>query len=156
VSFLFYGNTATNSVAFAIAALQSARAHMTAGRIIGVALGLNTGACLLHSMSRKWGILVNSVLGYSKLMMLLSIILIGFIYMDRSVSDANFNSDTSFSRTPLTPSGVYRYAEALAFIIFPFGGFNQANYVSPVQTVPLSRCVPLVNAFRDTVTGLRG
>src|SRR5690606_28826173 len=117
---------------------------------------LNTGACLLHSMSRKWGILVNSVLGYSKLMMLLSIILIGFIYMDRSVSDTNFDSDTSFSRTPLTPSGVYRYAEALAFIIFPFGGFNQANYVSYVRLGPLSLCVPLVNAFYTTVMGLRG
>ncbi|KAL2265778.1 hypothetical protein VTJ83DRAFT_6878 [Remersonia thermophila] len=129
VSFLVFGNTATNCVAFAVAVLQAARTQLDAGRIIGVALAVNTLACLLHSMSRKLGIYLNNLFGTAKLLMLIVMIVLGLRYMDRSVSDVNYSVETSFARTPATPTGVYRYAEAAAFVIFPFCGFNQANYV---------------------------
>ncbi|KAL1838771.1 hypothetical protein VTJ49DRAFT_2233 [Mycothermus thermophilus] len=129
ISFLVFGNTATNCVAFAVAVLQAAHTRLDSGRIVGVAIAVNTVACLLHSMSRKLGIYFNNLLGTAKLLMLFVMILLGLRYMDRSVSGANYSTETSFSRTPLTPSGVYRYAEGIAFVIFPFCGFNQANYV---------------------------
>jgi amino acid transporter len=129
VSFLVFGNTATNSVAFAVAALQAAGATATANKIVGLAIAANTFSCLLHSMSRKWGIRLNNLLGSLKLLMLVVMIIFGLVFLDRRVSDANFSSETSFSKTPKTPTGVYRYAEALIYVIFPFGGFHQANYV---------------------------
>lgn len=125
-----FGNTATNSVAFAVAVLQAAGVTSTANKIVGIAIAANTFSCLLHSMSRKWGIRLNNLLGSLKLLMLVVMIIFGLAFLDRSVSDANFNSKTAFSRTPETPAGVYRYAEALIYVIFPFGGFHQANYVS--------------------------
>ncbi len=85
---------------------------------------------MLHSMSRKWGIRLNNLLGSLKLLMIFIMIVFGFVWLDRSVSDVNFNSSTAFSKTARTPTGIYRYAEALIYVIFPFGGFHQANYVS--------------------------
>jgi len=129
VSFLVFGNTATNSVAFAVAALQAAGTTATAKGIVGIAIGVNTFSCLLHSMSRKWGIWLNNLLGSLKLLMLVVMVIFGLVFLDRSVSDANFSTETSFSKTPETPTGIYRYAEALIYVVFPFGGFHQANYV---------------------------
>ncbi|GAB1312831.1 hypothetical protein MFIFM68171_03041 [Madurella fahalii] len=129
ISFIVFGNTATNSVAFAVAALQAAGAAQTPGKVVGLAIAVNTFCCLLHSMSRKWGIRLNNLLGSLKLMMIILMILFGFIWLDRNISNTNFNSATSFAQTARTPTGVYRYAEALIYVTFPFGGFHQANYV---------------------------
>ncbi|KAK4151991.1 amino acid permease-domain-containing protein [Chaetomidium leptoderma] len=129
VSFLVFGNTATNSVAFAVAVLQAAGSIASPEKIVGIAIAANTFSCLLHSMSRKWGIWLNNLLGSLKLLMLVVMIIFGLSFLDRSVSDANFDSATAFSKTPKTPTGVYRYAEALIYVVFPFGGFHQANYV---------------------------
>lgn len=125
-----FGNTATNSVAFAVAVLQASGATATAGKIVALAIAVNTFSCLLHSMSRKWGIWLNNLLGSLKLLVLVMMIIFGFVWLDRSVSSANFNTATSFAKTEQTPTGVYRYAEAMVYVIFPFGGFHQANYVS--------------------------
>jgi len=97
----------------------------------------STDTCLLHSMSRTWGIRLNNFLGTVKLGMLLCMILFGFIWLgkDNSVAAVNFDAQTSFS-TKNSPKGVYRYAEATIFAIFHFGGFHQANYVSPLSAPP--------------------
>ncbi|KAK4102514.1 hypothetical protein N658DRAFT_523091 [Parathielavia hyrcaniae] len=130
VSFLVFGNTATNSVAFAKAVVQAAVGTAPSpGNIVGIAMAANTFSCLLHGMSRRWGLWLNNLLGMLKLLILILLIIFGLAWRDNSVSSANFSSDTSFSKTPATPHGVYRYAEALIFVIFPFGGFHQANYV---------------------------
>jgi amino acid transporter len=130
ISFIVFGNTATNSVAFAVAVLQAAGATATAGKIVGIAIAVNTFSCLLHSMSRRWGIRLNNLLGSLKLLVLVVMVIFGFVWLDTSVSNANFKTTTSFSKTEKTPTGVYRYAEALVYVTFPFGGFHQANYVS--------------------------
>ena len=148
VSFLVFGNTATNSVAFAVAVLQASGTTPTPGKIVGIALACNTFSCMLHSMSRKWGIRLNNLLGSLKLLMLFVMIVFGFVWLDRSVSDVNFNSSTAFDKTAKTPTGIYRYAEALIYVIFPFGGFHQANYVSaPVSGMPTRG--PCLLAMRD-------
>ncbi|KAK4185802.1 putative high-affinity methionine permease [Podospora australis] len=129
VSFLVFGNTATNSVAFAVAVHQASGATATAGKVAAIALAANTFSCLLHSMSRKWGIRLNNLLGSLKLLMLVLMIIFGLRWLDRDVAADNFNSQTSFEKTDKSPTGVYRYGEALVYAIFPFGGFHQANYV---------------------------
>jgi amino acid transporter len=160
VSFLVFGNTATNSVAFAVATLQAAGVTSTANKIVGIAIAANTFSCLLHSMSRKWGIRLNNLLGSLKLLLLVVMIIFGLAFLDRNVSDANFNSKTAFSRTPATPTGVYRYAEALIYVIFPFGGFHQANYVSRYHYAAKKtladrtrRCLPRSRTLAGTLRG---
>jgi amino acid transporter len=127
---MVFGTTAVNSIAFALGVLQAASTEQTAGKVAGIAIAVNTFSCLLHSMSRKWGILLNNFLGLVKLAMLVVMIILGFIWLgkDNSIAAANFDSRTAFDTTK-SPTGVYRYAEAAVFVIFPFGGFHQANYV---------------------------
>ena len=126
---MIFGNTAVNSIAFAVAVLQAANVEQTSGKVAGIAAVVNTFSCLLHSMSRKWGIRLNNFLGTMKLAMLVLMILFGFIWVakDNSIAAVNFDTKTAFS-TADSPKGVYRYAEAVIFVIFPFGGFHQANY----------------------------
>ncbi|KAK4120036.1 hypothetical protein N657DRAFT_625969 [Parathielavia appendiculata] len=129
VSFLVFGNTATNSVAFAMSVVQAAGIPPSSGNIVGIAMAANTFSCLLHGMSRRWGLWLNNLLGMLKLLILILLIVFGLAWHDKSLSNANLDSATSFSKTPATPHGVYRYAEALVMVMFPFGGFHQANYV---------------------------
>ncbi|KAK4175297.1 putative high-affinity methionine permease [Triangularia setosa] len=129
VSFLVFGNTATNSIAFAAAVLQASGTAQTAGRMVVIALAVNTFSCLLHSMSRKWGIRLNNVLGSLKVTMLVIMVIFGLRWLNLDVARDNFDSSTSLKRADNTQWGVYKYAEALIYAIFPFGGFHQANYV---------------------------
>ncbi|KAK0655084.1 amino acid permease-domain-containing protein [Cercophora newfieldiana] len=147
VSFIVFGNTAVNSIAFAVAVLQTAKhsddalesktsspSQQTPAMVVGIAIAVNTFACLLHSVSRKWGIRLNNLLGTMKLAMVFLLIAFGF----NSVREDNTTSERNFTDTFNTrdcPSGIYRYAEAVVFAIFPFGGFHQANYASPSSPV---------------------
>ena len=96
-------------------------------------------------MSRRWGIRLNNVFGTLKLAMLLVMIIFGFVWLDKSVASANLDPNTAFLATTDSPKGVYRYAEAAVFALFPFGGFHQANYVrrshysSPILLQPSSQ-----------------
>ncbi|KAK5654594.1 hypothetical protein OQA88_7224 [Cercophora sp. LCS_1] len=130
VSFIIFGNTSFNAIASAVAMLQASNVQETRGLIAGIAMAINTFACLLHSMSREWGIRINNFFGTAKLAMLLCMVIFGLVQLgkDRSVAAANFDRTTSFSTTN-SPKEVYRYAEAIIFAIFPFSGFHQANYV---------------------------
>lgn len=129
VSFLVFGNTATNSVAFSVAVLKASSAELTAGKVVAIALAANTFSCLLHSMSRKWGIRLNNLLGSMKLLMLILMVIFGLRWLNKDIARENLSTKAAFARTEKSPAGVYRYGEALVYAIFPFGGFHQANYV---------------------------
>ncbi|KAK0634057.1 amino acid permease-domain-containing protein [Immersiella caudata] len=151
VSFIVFGNTSVNSIAFALAILQATKqtadessdetsAAGSREAVVCIAIAANTFACLLHSMSRKWGIRLNNLLGTLKLMMLFLIIIFGFnsLRLDNAESKASGersravkNFDDPFN-TESSPKHIYKYAEAVLFVIFPLGGFHQANYVGLV------------------------
>jgi amino acid transporter len=143
VSFIVFGNTSVNSIAFAAAILQTtektpaepsneASTVGSPGKVVAIAIAANTFACLLHSMSRKWGIMLNNMLGTVKLVMLFVIIIFGLnsLRLDRATSNpiSQRNFQDPFN-TEASPKHIYRYAEAVLFVIFPMGGFHQANYV---------------------------
>lgn len=129
VSFLILGTTAANSVAFGQNVLLASQVDLTPGKVCAIALAGNTFCCLLHSISRRWGIRLNNVLGSVKFLMLIFIILIGLIWVDHSVAAANFDTSSTFS-SQNSPKLPYRYTEAILFVMFAFGGFHQVNYVS--------------------------
>jgi amino acid transporter len=128
ISFIILGNTAANSVAFGQSVLDAANVSVSPGKVCAIALAVNTFCCLLHGISRKWGILLNNFLGTVKFLMLLFFIVIGFVWLKSSVANANLSASTSFT-TDHSPKLPYKYAEAALFVLFPFGGFHQVNYV---------------------------
>ncbi len=128
ISFIVLGNSAANCVAFGQAVLDAANIPLSPGKVFGISFAVNTFCCLLHSISRRWGILLNNFLGSVKLLMLFFFIIIGFIWMKSGVANANLDSRTAFSTTN-SPKLPFLYAEALLFIMFPYSGFHQINYV---------------------------
>jgi amino acid transporter len=128
ITFIVLENTAANSVSLAQNLLDAAHTQQTPGRIIAISLAANTLACLLHTISRKWGIILNNVLGVVKFLILFFIFIIGLIWIDRDVANDNLGIKTSFNRRN-TPRLPYRYAEAMVYVIYPYGAFHQINYV---------------------------
>jgi len=128
IAFIILENSAHNSLAFAQSVLNASHAKVTPGKIVAIAIAANTFCCLLHAISRKWGIIVNNVFGTVKFFILCFIVIIGLIWINRDVAKSNFDVSTSFSTTN-THRSPYRYAEAFIFVIFPYGAFHQVNYV---------------------------
>ena len=79
ITFIILENTASNSVSFATNILDAAHVKEAPGKIIVIAIAANTLCCLLHALSRKWGILLNNFFGTLKLFILLFVIIIGLI-----------------------------------------------------------------------------
>jgi amino acid transporter len=98
------------------------------GRIIGIALAANTAACLLHAISRKWGIILNNAFGTIKFFILLFIVIVGLVWLNKGIARDNYDIQTSFS-TANSPRAPYRWAEAMLYVIYPYGAFHQINYV---------------------------
>lgn len=128
IAFIVLENSAHNAIVFAHNVLNASHAKVTPGRIVAIAMAVNTFCCLLHAISRRWGIIMNNAFGTVKFLILVFIIIIGLIWINRDVAKSNFDVSTSFS-TANSPRSPYRYAEAFMFIIFPYGAFHQVNYV---------------------------
>jgi amino acid transporter len=128
IAFIVLENSAHNAIALAQNILDAAHAKATPGKIIAIALGANTFCCLLHAISRRWGIILNNVFGTVKFFILVFIVIIGLIGINRDVANSNFDVSTSFSMAN-SPRSPYPYAEAFLFVIFPYGAFHQLNYV---------------------------
>ncbi|OCK76766.1 hypothetical protein K432DRAFT_305642 [Lepidopterella palustris CBS 459.81] len=128
IAFIILENSAHNAIALAQNILNAAHAEVTPGKVIAIALSANTFCCLLHAISRRWGIILNNVFGTVKFFILVFIIIIGLIWINRDVAKSNFDASTSFS-TANSHRSPYRYAEAFLFVIFPYGAFHQVNYV---------------------------
>jgi len=137
IAFIILENSAHNSLAFAHNVLNASHAEVTPGRIVAIAMAVNTFCCLLHAISRRWGIIMNNVFGTVKFLILVFIIIIGLVWINRDVAKSNFDVSTSFSVTN-SPRSPYRYAEAVMFVIFPYGAFHQVNYVRLSQLGKIS------------------
>ena len=140
ITFIILENTAGTSVSFATNILDACHITQTPGKIIGIALAVNTFCCVLHTLSRKWGILLNNFFGTLKLCLLIFIIIIGIVCkllvnhvlllrgiktvlnsrfligINHDVASLNFDPKTSFNfdKSPRLP---YRYAEAFLYVI---------------------------------------
>jgi amino acid transporter len=128
ICFIVLENSSHNAIAFAQNILDASQTQATPGKIIAIAFAVNTFCCLLHAISRRWGIIVNNIFGTVKFLILVFVIIIGLIWINRDVASSNFDVSTSFSTTN-SPRLPYRYAEAFLWVIFPYGTFHQLNYV---------------------------
>jgi hypothetical protein len=81
---------------------------------------------------------MNNFFGLSKLLILIFLVVIGFSAAaigpraeDGTILDSPSNLHPSRAFNNDQSSFVlFRYAEAVLFVLFPFGGFHQGNYVS--------------------------
>jgi amino acid transporter len=164
ISFLFFGTMAGNAMNFGISILEVQRplselnasgeavSAVNNGAVRGIAIGVSIAACLLHTLSRRGGILLNNIFAYVKVGMLLVVIITTIIYSfgngfknipgypprDETVT-ANLGLSHSFQHATKSPHG---YADAFLDVIYTFAGFEQANYVlgeikRPHQRFPL-------------------
>jgi hypothetical protein len=79
VAFVIIGNTAANSINFGQNILLLAgQEEASYGGTLAIGIGATTCACILHGLSRQWGIRLNNFLGLSKFLILLFLIIIGF------------------------------------------------------------------------------
>ncbi|KAF8243120.1 amino acid transporter [Wilcoxina mikolae CBS 423.85] len=128
IIFICVGNTAGNAITFAQNFLQMINVDQPKPAVIrGVAIGIITLACLLHTAWRAAGIAVNNFLATIKVAILLVIICAGFAAYGGAipaVTENSFHSGVTWER-----SNTYGYAEAFLAVIFSYGGYMNANYV---------------------------
>jgi hypothetical protein len=135
IIFICVGNTAGNAITFAENFLQMINVHRPAvGVVRGVAIGIITLACLLHTAWRAAGIAVNNFLATIKIAILLVIICAGFAAYGGAIPTVKENSFTS--GVDWETSSTYGYAEAFLAIIFSYGGYENANYVTASAFTP--------------------
>ena len=137
--FILIGNSAANCLSFAVHILAAAGISSPhTGVVQGIAIGVAWSILLVHSSGRMFGIHLNTAFATVKIAILVLIIILGFIVlnnhtvMHRDISSyANLDRKTSFKNLELNgASNPHGYPAAFLSILFTYGGFNQANYVS--------------------------
>lgn len=134
-AFILLANIATNSMAFGVRVLEAAgrvdQADPWEAR--GIALAVIIFTCALHSMWRIGGIHLSNVFAVVKIAMLLLIFITGCltwggVFQRNTDAVPNMTAPDAFKNPS---SDAYAFAQAYLSIVFAYGGFNQANYVSP-------------------------
>lgn len=148
IAFIILENSAHNSIAFASNVLAASNSVQTPGKVVAIAITVNTFCCLLHAISRRWGIIINNVFGTFKFLVLVFIVIIGFIHINSDVAKVNFDPSTSFSTTNM-PKSPFRYAEAFMFVIFPYGAFHQVNYVRLQGSIGIFHTIDKDRSFQN-------
>ena len=145
IAFILLGNISGNAIAFARYAMEAAghdEPDSEKGKVIGIAFAALTAAVLLHVCSRRGGIVMNNAFACLKVLILLTIIILGFVKASgrRLGGDPpatqNFDPDISFrgGRRDLAS-----YTDSLLYILYACSGFDQPFYVLSESKSPRSR-----------------
>lgn len=114
-------------------------------RIIGLAC--ITATFLMNSFSVKWGLVVQDILGASKLLVIMAIVVCGWIALAGKFNISNTHAfDHPFMAT-VSPSG-YGISMALYNVIWSFLGYSNVNYAlaetkDPVRALKISAPIAL-------------
>jgi len=133
IPFIVLGTAAGNALICAECLLRTSGGEPSKGAIRGLAVGIASFACLLHASSRTGGIWVFNMFGIIKIGMLVTMFVLGAAYAGGAFGGSSAIAAENLSIHNSTASalgGAYGYAEAFLAVLFAFGGFNQATYVS--------------------------
>lgn len=122
------GWAASNSVVFGEYILVAADKEVTRWNQRGIGVACLTFSFLLHGLFKKYGLILQNVLGLFKLVVIGMMIIIGFVALGGGggiKETGNFNH--AFTNTAGTTSG-YGVVMALYNIIWSFVGYSNANY----------------------------
>lgn len=133
IPFILFGTGAGNALLCAECLYRAFGVEPSGAAVRGIALVLSGFACLVHAGSRWGGIYLFNVFGTIKIGMMFTMCILGLMYMTGSFGGTTeVASDNLSIQDPISNSlgTAYGYAESLLAVLFAFGGFNQANYVS--------------------------
>ncbi|EEH39241.1 hypothetical protein PAAG_01703 [Paracoccidioides lutzii Pb01] len=144
--FILFGNVAGNCIYFAVKVLQASNAKVTNSAVRGISAAVALFTCLIHTFSRRGGILLSNLFAIVKLAMLFLIIITAIVAATRAFPETksfareNFYIKHSFHNASNQAND---YANAFLLIIFTFSGFEQPNYVlgeisKPRRNFPVS------------------
>jgi amino acid transporter len=147
IVFIILGNLSGNAIAFGIYVMSAAGYDdPSRGSVIGLAIGALTVACLVHTASRRGGIILNNFFAVTKVLILLLIITLGFMRAGgytfgghanpATYPTHNFDLSTSFNGDG---QKVPSFADSLLFVLFTFSGFKQPFYVLSEVKAPRRR-----------------
>ncbi|KAK3681808.1 amino acid permease-domain-containing protein [Podospora appendiculata] len=154
ISFIFVRNMASNCINFAVRVLQAARSgdEPKNGEVraiaIAIAIAAAAFACVVHVVSRRYGIWLNNLLAVVKVCILLVIIFTTLAVLGGGVHDEDGNQVPNVLTQNIDPKVAFKepgtvtgYAASFLSIIFAYSGFEQANYVlgevaTPRRTFP--------------------
>jgi amino acid transporter len=135
IPFILLGNLAGNAITFGMFFMESlGNSNPNHGSVIGAALAVLTVTVLLHMFSRLGGILVNNGFAIIKVLILLSIIILGFIKAGggklggEAKAMDNFNSRTSFSGSRSGAAAIPDHVTSLLYVLYSYSGFEQHFY----------------------------
>ncbi|KAK3331585.1 high-affinity methionine permease [Cercophora scortea] len=159
ISFIFVRNMASTCINFGVRVLQAARPgdEPKNGEVRAIAIAAAAFACMIHVVSRRYGIWLNNLLAVVKVGILLVIIFTTLAVVGGGVHDKNGNRvpnvwmqnmDPKVAfKAPASPDGdvnnadlaqgtVTGYAASFLSIIYAYSGFEQANYVLGEMATP--------------------
>jgi len=119
------------------------------GSVIGTAIAALTIVILIHMFSRRGGILLNNAFAIFKILVLLTIIVLGFAVRGGAnfskvpkPENNNFGRKTSFSDLA---KNVSSFTTSFLYILYSYSGYEQPFYVClqlPISFTP-SSLIPL-------------
>ena len=103
----------------------------------GIAIAVIIFTCALHSTWRIGGIRLSNTFAVVKVGLLLFVFITGClawggVFPRNSDAVPNMTAPDAFNNPS---SDAYAFAQAYLSIVFAYGGFNQANYVSKLRSV---------------------
>ena len=125
-----------NALSFGIRIQEAADREVDNFTSRGIAIAVVTFTVILHGTWRQAGLLLNNTFATIKILMLLLIIITGLVSWgggfhtipkNPGVAATNLSIHNSFKYAAQDSSG---FAQSFLAVIFAYGGFNQANYVS--------------------------
>ncbi len=127
---------AGNAIFFGELVLTAANKEATPAATRGIAIAVTTFACLIHGIWRRGGIYLNNIFAVVKVAVLLMVVVLGFAALGnrfekdgvvQNFAEKNLAANVAFANAPKV---TYGYVESFLAVIFAYGGYQQANYVS--------------------------
>lgn len=125
---------AGNCLVFGIRIMEAAgyASDNHAGAVRGIAVGVATFACLIHTFSRRGGIWLGNLFAAIKVLLLTLMVIVGFcawggVFHTKSYAVDNMAVQNAFAKPATEPFG---YVSAFLSVVFAWTGFDQPTYVS--------------------------
>ena len=151
IIFIILGNISGNAVAFGVYVAIAAgrdptdpKKNYERGFVVGLAILTLSFSSAVHVFTRRGGILLNNFLAIIKILILITMAILGFVHAGgkylqatgnfaditateiNNAAESNFDSHVSFQTTS---SDVASYVDSLLFAMFSCTGFEQPFYV---------------------------
>lgn len=124
---------AGNCLVFGIRIIQAAGYNPDGydGAVRGIAVGVATLACLVHTFSRRGGIWLGNLFALIKVLLLTLMVIVGICAWGGAFKTENYVSENlavqnAFAKPATEPFG---YVNAFLSVIFAWTGFDQPTYV---------------------------